>query len=112
GLMQNHNLNVAAGTDRIKIYASGTFLNQNGLTANTNYKRSDFRFNTDVALTKKLSASMDLVLNRSDRNYPGQGTPEDMIRRMIGYPATAPGRYDTGEWGEGWSNNNPAAQAE
>jgi TonB-linked SusC/RagA family outer membrane protein len=112
GLMHNHNLNISGGNDRVKVYASGSFLNQNGLTANTDYQRSDFRFNTDIAVTKKLSASMDLVLNRSDRDYPGQGTPETIIRRALAYPATAPGRFDTGEWGEGWSNVNPAAQAE
>jgi TonB-linked SusC/RagA family outer membrane protein len=112
GLMHNHNLNVSGGTDRIKIYASGSFLDQNGLTANTNYKRTDLRFNTDVALTKKLSAAMDLVLNKSNRLWPGQSTPQSIIRQMLGFPATAPGRYDGGEWGEGWSNANPAAQAE
>ncbi|TDE11006.1 SusC/RagA family TonB-linked outer membrane protein [Dyadobacter psychrotolerans] len=112
GMMHNHNLNVSGGTDRIKIYASGSFLDQNGLTANTRYKRTDLRFNTDIALTKKLSASMDLVLNKSDRLWPGQSTPQSIIRQMLGFPATAPGRYDGGEWGEGWSNANPAAQAE
>lgn len=112
GLMHNHNLNVSAGTDKIKVFASGSFLYQNGLTANTNYKRTDLRFNTDLTLTKKLSASMDLVLNQSNRLWPGQNSPQSIIQRMLGYPATAPGRYDTGEWGEGWSNINPAAQAE
>ena len=112
GLMHNHNLNVSAGTERIKVYGSGSFLDQNGLTANTDYKRTDLRFNTDVKLTDKLSASMDLVLNKSDRTWPGNSSPTAIIRYMLGLPATAPGRYDTGEWGEGWSNNNPAAQAE
>jgi len=112
GLMQNHNINVSAGTEKIKVFASGGFLDQNGLTANTNYKRTDLRFNTDVALTSKLSASMDLVLNKSDRNWPGNSSPTAIIRYMLGLPAIAPGRFDNGEWGEGWSNNNPAAQAE
>lgn len=111
GLMQNHNLNLSAGTDRIKLFASGSFLDQNGITANTDFKRTDFRFNSDVKLTDKLSASMDLVLNKSDRNWPGNSSPTNIIRYMLGLPATAPGRYDTGEWGEGWSNTNPAAQA-
>jgi TonB-linked SusC/RagA family outer membrane protein len=112
GMMQNHNLNVSGGTERIKVFASGSFLDQKGLTANTNYKRADFRFNTDIAVTKTLSASMDLVLNKSNRLWPGQSTPQSIIRQMLGFPATTPGRYDTGEWGEGWSNANPAAQAE
>ncbi len=30
---------------------------------------------------------------------------------MLGLPAIVAGRFDTGEWGEGWSNTNPAAQA-
>lgn len=112
GLMHNHNLNVSAGTERIKVYGSGSFLDQNGLTANTDYKRTDLRFNTDVKLTDKLSASMDLVLNKSDRTWPGNSNPTSIIRYMLGLPATAPGRFDTGEWGEGWSNSNPAAQAQ
>ena len=112
GLMHNHNLSVSAGSEKVKVFASGSFLDQNGLTANTDYKRYDLRFNTDVALTKKLSASMDLVLNKSDRLWPGQSNPQVIIRYMLGLPAIVPGRYDTGEWGEGWSNANPAAQAE
>lgn len=112
GMMQNHNLNVSVGGERIRVFASGSFLSQNGLTANTNYKRMDLRFNTDVAITSKLSASMDLVLNKSNRLWPGQNTPQYIIREMIGFPAISPGRYNTGEWGEGWSNANPAAQAE
>ena len=111
GMMHNHNLNISAGTERIKVYASGSFLDQNGITANTDYQRTDFRFNTDVKLTEKLSASMDLVLNKTDRNWPGNSNPQSIIRYMLGLPATAPGRFDNGEWGEGWSNTNPAAQA-
>lgn len=112
GMMQNHNVNVSAGTDRIKTFASGGFLKQNGLTANTNFKRTDLRFNTDLTLAKNLSASMDLVLNKSERVWPGNNSATGIIRYMLGLPATAPGRFDGGEWGEGWSNTNPAAQAE
>lgn len=112
GMMQNHNVNVSAGTERIKMFASGGFLDQNGLTANTNFKRTDLRFNTDVTLTKNLSASMDLVMNKSERVWPGNNSATGIIRYMLGLPAIAPGRFDGGEWGEGWSNTNPAAQAE
>jgi TonB-linked SusC/RagA family outer membrane protein len=112
GLMHNHNVNISAGTETVKVFASGSVLEQNGLTANTDFDRFDLRFNTDIALTSKLSTSMDLVLNRTDRNWPGHLNPQNIIRRMLGYPATAPGRFDSGEWGEGWSNTNPAAAAE
>ncbi|MGX5819791.1 SusC/RagA family TonB-linked outer membrane protein [Chitinophaga lutea] len=112
GLMHNHNVNVSAGSDKIKIFGSGSYLDQNGLTATTDYNRLDLRFNSDIELTKKLSASVDVVVNRSERTWPGQGTPQSIIRAMIGLPAISPGKFNTGEYGEGWSNLNPAAQAE
>lgn len=112
GIMHNHNLNVSAGNDWIKTFVSGGFVDQNGLTANTNLKRQDFRFNTDVKLSEKLSGSFDFVYNKSNRTWPGQSNPQSIIRYMLGLPAIAPGRFDSGEWGEGWSNNNPAAQAQ
>jgi TonB-linked SusC/RagA family outer membrane protein len=112
GMMQNHNLNISAGTDKIKMFASGGFLKQNGLTAVTDFNRKDLRFNTDVTLTRNLSASMDLVLNKSERTWPGNNSATGIIRYMLGLPAIAPGRFDGGQWGEGWSNTNPAAQAE
>ena len=112
GLMQNHSLNVSVGGDRIRAFASASFLNQNGLTTNTNFKRLDLRFNTDITITKKLVASLDLVLNNQNRLWPGQSSPQYIIREMLGFPATAPGQYDGGQWGEGWSNANPAAQAQ
>src|SRR5690606_15104099 len=71
----------------------------------------DMRFNTDIKITSKLTGSIDLVLNESNVLRPGQGSPETIIQRMIAYPAITPGRFDSGQWGEGWSNNNPAAQA-
>lgn len=112
GLMHNHNVNLSGGTDKVKLFASGSYLDQNGLTANTDFQRVDLRFNSDIALSKKLTGSMDVVLNRSNRLWPGQNSPQGLIRRMLGYPAVAPGRYNTGEWGEGWSNVNPAAEAQ
>jgi TonB-linked SusC/RagA family outer membrane protein len=112
GMMQNHNLNLAAGTEKVKIFASGSFLDQNGLTANTSYKRTDLRFNSDIALSKKLGASVDMVFNRGDRSWPGQSNPAAIIRYMLGLTPTAPGRFNTGQWGEGWANINPAAQAQ
>lgn len=111
GLMHNHNLSVSGGSERINMFASGSFLDQDGLTANTNFKRYDFRYNADVKLLKNLTASMDLVLNRSDRKWPNT-SPNILMMYMIGLPAAVGGKYNTGEYGEGWNNVNPVAQAE
>ncbi|HVI44806.1 MAG TPA: TonB-dependent receptor [Chitinophaga sp.] len=111
GLMQTHNLNVAVGNDKVRLFASGGYLDQNGITDNTRYKRTDLRFNTDFSLSKKISASADMVFNRGDRTWPGGLSPTAAIQYALSLTPTAPGRFNTGQWGEGWSGSNPAAMA-
>lgn len=111
GLMHSHNLNVSGGSDRISLYASGSYLRQNGLTANTSFERFDFRFNTDIKVLKNLTASMDMVLNKTDRQWPST-SPNILMMHMVGLPAYLPGKFDGGEYGEAWNNVNPIAQAE
>ncbi|MCL6523837.1 MAG: TonB-dependent receptor [Thermoflavifilum sp.] len=114
GLMQNHNLNLTVGSDKIKLFAGGTFLNQEGLTANTYYRKYDFRTNMDIQLSKKLSLHGDIVYNHSTRHYPGQATPEFIIRQMLGMPAIGPGKFAEGKYGDAGQSNkrNPIGQAE
>ncbi len=111
GLIQNHNLNFSTGTDKINIYTSGSYIKQNGLTANTSLKRYDLRFNADVKVLKNLTASMDMALNKSERLWPNT-SPTILMMHMIGLPANTPGKFNTGEYGEAWNNVNPVALAE
>lgn len=111
GLMTNHNLNVAAGAGRVKVYASGSYLKQNGLTANTTLDRFDLRLNSDVQVLSNLSASFDMVQNLTDRRWPFT-SPNILMMQMIGLPASLPGKFDSGEYGEAWNNSNPVALAE
>lgn len=111
GLMNNHNLSISAGTERFKVYASGSYLQQNGLTANTEMDRFDFRFNTDVAVLDNLTASFDMAHNQTERTWPFT-SPNVLMMHMIGLPASISGVFDTGEYGEAWNNANPVAMAE
>src|SRR5690606_13378583 len=87
GLMNNHNLSISAGTERFKVYASGSYLQQNGLTANTEMDRFDFRFNTDVAVLDNLTASFDMAHNQTERTWPFT-SPNVLMMHMIGLPAS------------------------
>lgn len=111
GLIRNHNLSVSTGSDKVSLFASGSSLKQNGLTANTSYERLDFRFNTDVQILRNLTASMDLALNRAERRWP-YTSPNTLMLWMIGLPAYLGGQFDSGEYGEGWNNFNPLAMAQ
>ncbi len=114
GLMQNHNLNISGGSDRIKFFAAGTYLNQQGLTQNTSFKRYDLRFNSDIKLTSKLTFQGDLIYTNSTENQPGGSTAEFIIRQMLGVPAVGGGKYEEGKYGDAAQSNfrNPIGQAE
>ncbi len=114
GLMNNHNVTVSSGTEKMKIFASATYLNQKGLTANTDFTKYDLRINSDIKLSSKLSLSTDVVYNKSLTNYPGGASPEFIIRQMLGLPAIGAGKYGDGQYGTAAQSNNrnPIALAE
>ncbi len=114
GLMNNHNITVSSGSEKVKIFASGTYLNQKGLTANTDFTKFDLRLNSDIKLSNKLSFQGDIVFNKSTTNAPGGATPEFIIRQMLGIPAIGAGKYGDGQYGTAAQSNNrnPIAQAE
>ena len=114
GLMNNHNVTVSSGTEKMKIFASATYLNQKGLTANTDFTKYDLRINSDIKLSSKLSFSADVVYNKSITNYPGGASPEFIIRQMLGLPAIGAGKYGDGQYGTAAQSNNrnPIALAE
>lgn len=111
GLIQSHNITVNSGTEKLKMFGSGSYLVQNGLTENTKFERFDLRFNMDAQLFDKLTGSFDLVINTQDRQWPGGSSPNFIIRQMIGLPRYLPGIFENGKYGEAWNNRNPIAQA-
>jgi TonB-linked SusC/RagA family outer membrane protein len=114
GLMQNHNLNLSMGTDRAKVFAAGTYLNQQGLTLNTSYKKYDFRINTDLKINDKLTLQTDVNYYNTTVIAPAGNTAEQIIRRTLGMPAIGAGRFNDGTYGDAGQSNklNPIALAE
>lgn len=114
GLMQNHNINLSGGSDRIKFFAAGTYLNQQGLTQNTSFKRYDLRFNSDIKISEKLSFQGDLIYTNATETQPGGSSAEFIIRQMLGFPATGAGKFADRQYGDGAQSNfrNPIGQAE
>jgi TonB-linked SusC/RagA family outer membrane protein len=114
GLMQNHNVTVNSAGDNSNIFASVTYLNQQGLIPNNSFQRYDIRFNPDFKLNEKLSINGVLNINNSRTTAPSTGSPEFIIRQAIGLPAIGGGKYGPGMYGTaGQTNNrNPLAMAE
>jgi len=68
------------------------------------------RFNTDISLTDKLTASMDIFLRRTLQNQPSSGTGY-VFHWMRRIPANEVGILSNGRYGEGWNGDHPLARA-
>lgn len=114
GLMQNHNVTVDVGTEKASLFASVSYLNQQGLIQNNSFKRFDLRLNPDIRFNDKLRLSGVLFFNQGTRVEPAGSTPEFIIRQAIGIPATGPAKFGDGMYGDAGQSNrrNPLGQAE
>ena len=114
GLMNSQNFNLASGGEKANIFASFSYMNQQGLIPNNSYDRYDLRLNPDIKIRKNLTLSGVINYNSSNTITPATGSPEFIIRQAIGLPAVGGGKYGPGMYGTaGQTNNrNPLAMAE
>lgn len=114
GLMQNHNVTIDAGGEKASLFASISYLDQQGLIPNNSFKRFDLRLNPDIRFSDKLRLSSVLYFNQGTRIEPAGSSPEFIIRQAIGIPATGPGKFGEGMYGDAGQSNrrNPLGQAE
>lgn len=114
GIMQNHNITVEAGSEKASLFASVSYLNQQGLIPNNSFNRFDLRLNPDIRFNDKFRVTSVLFYNQSTRTEPAGGTPEFIIRQAIGLPATGPAKFGDGMYGDAGQSNrrNPLGQAE
>jgi TonB-linked SusC/RagA family outer membrane protein len=66
--MQNHNLSMSGGNDRMNYFISGGFLKQNGTIIGSNFKRYSFRTNVEGKLKDWFKLGASMTLNRTDQN--------------------------------------------
>ncbi len=58
--MQNYNLSLAGGSERINYYVSGEYFSQNGIIDKTGFDRYSFRVNLEADATPKLRVGLNL----------------------------------------------------
>ncbi len=107
GLMQNHFLTLSGGSKRIRTNASVGYLEQNGITENTKFKRYTFRMNTDMDISKQITARIDAHVGLTNRISPSR--IGEAFHWMSRIPANQAGVLSNGQWGEGWNGDNPIA---
>lgn len=108
--MQNHYISAQGGTDKVKVLGSLGYFDQGAIIENTNFKRYNFRLNSDIQISEKLSTSFDYFFTRSEMKEPAQGAGL-VFHWMRRIPANQAGILSTGQYGEGWNGDNSIAKA-
>lgn len=66
--ISQYDLNFSGGSDKTKYYASGQFLNQQGILIRNSYKRYSARLNLDQQAKDWLNFGMNMSFSRSENN--------------------------------------------
>ncbi len=117
GSVDNHNINMSGGNDRITFYASGNYFNQVGTIVNSDLKRYTGKLDLTFQLAKfvKLNAAM----NASRSNYTnglsgyqsaGAGSQGyGALQAAIAYPTLLPVKDDDGNYSKFQLIGNPVS---
>ncbi|MFT3827490.1 MAG: TonB-dependent receptor [Chitinophagaceae bacterium] len=69
GIMQDHNLSVSGGSQDVKYFLSGEYMNQKGVIEGYQYKRISVRANLDMNVTSFLTIGTNMYF--ANNNYDG-----------------------------------------
>ncbi|HMJ70293.1 MAG TPA: TonB-dependent receptor [Cyclobacteriaceae bacterium] len=90
GTMQNHQLSIGGGSDRVKYFVSGGYLDQKGILINSAYKRYSLRSNIGVDINKWSSFGMTYAGTKELGNSPPFGEGAGIIDPLGQTTGTAP----------------------
>jgi TonB-linked SusC/RagA family outer membrane protein len=99
---QHATINVSGGSERMRYFVSGAYINQDGMykasnensfNSNINLKRYNFRTNVDMTLTSSTTLSLSLAGSLENRNYPGVAASTIFSWMQNVPPVWFPARY-------------------
>ena len=74
-LTQNYNLSVSGGTEKTKYLIAGSYLDQDGIIIESNFKRYGLRFNLDQKISDRIKIGVNMNANRTINDaVPSDGT--------------------------------------
>lgn len=91
-----HTLNLNGGSEVGRYLVSFDYLDQPGLTENTEFKRYSYRVNTDLNIGKMLKVSSDMTFRHIDRLWP-EGLGDAQYNAWSMQPTT-PNKYENGDY--------------
>ena len=74
GFLQQHNLSVEGGTEKVQVRASASYSNQKGVVKTTDYSRLNLALSGKAEITKWLNFEGSMSYANSDNHKAGNGT--------------------------------------
>ncbi len=81
--MNNHELSLSGGTDNLKYFISGGYLNQDGILLNSNYNRFSLRANFQADISEKISFNLNWVGAKEAGNSPPFGSGGEFLAKGV-----------------------------
>lgn len=109
GLTHSHFISVSANSGIIRVVPSLSYVEQEGIIKNTNFRRYVFRNNLDITPSSKFNVKFDVAATVKNRTQiANEGTIWNYLGRM---PTNIPIR-NSGKWSDGWVKINPVGYIE
>jgi len=99
GVMTQHNIGLSGGNDISRFYASAGYLDQTGIAPTVEYKRFNFRINSEHNISRVFSFGENLYLSNGEQSYDNNETGSrsnliNVIRIMPHMPVYDPTTTD------------------
>lgn len=85
GLVQNHQVSASGGTESVRYYVSGNFLNQEGMVKGTDYRAYSARANVEVTASQKLKFGINISPTYSINHDPGVEGKDNILHQLLSF---------------------------
>jgi len=113
--MDQHQLSAQGGTEKVKYYISGSFMNQDGTVIGTTFKRYSFRSNLDAELKSWFKLGFNAMYSKTSERLNISNGAEGVITYSLLTPPDIPIYDIDGNYAstvrEGYTRVNPKALA-
>lgn len=114
-LQHSHQISAQGGTDKVKYYASGSYMNQEGTVIGSEFERYSFRANLDAQMKKWLKFTMNAAYSNSFDNLKLADSNEGILNYSLTTIPSIPIYNVDGSYSsisqEGYTSPNPIAKA-
>ncbi|MDR2859607.1 MAG: TonB-dependent receptor [Mediterranea sp.] len=114
-LIQQHQVSAQGGTDKVKYYVSGSYMDQEGTIIGTEFSRYSFRSNLDAQLKSWLKLGLNAMYSKTAERLGLASGEEGLLTYSLSTPPDIPIYDIDGNYAstirEGYTRVNPIAKA-